>query len=192
MTSFKTNLFLVTIVLLAFSCNQPKNYSPSQYLTEESSKVLLRKLIPYSSKLPNGFDYKNRFDTRLDSFYTKEVENYKMEKYYISSKDSFHYFLISRPAPSLFEKRIAIGGKFKKDASENVTAFEESFWTFKMKKEEFEKKTATLFSYYVEGKDLSAFLSKNTSEEWIEFPDDKCHYNKTEQRWVVDDKLQEK
>lgn len=172
----KILLLLIALIYVA-GCKQ----SNSVNLNAKESKDLLRKLIPYSAKLPKGYNYLNRFDPKLDRFYNDELNNYKIEKYYSSDKDSFNYFLISRPAPSLYGKRIGIAGKFKQDAKGNVVNYEEAFWTYKMKEEEFDKKVPVLFKSYVEGKDLSQY--KLTEEEWIEFPDKNCFYDKKEQQW---------
>jgi hypothetical protein len=177
---------LLSIVL--FSCADSKqsviNYEPSTYLTETESSELLKNLIPYSAKLPKGYDCTRKFDPALDSFYIQEIKKYKLEKYFFTEKDSSHYFLISREAPSLYEKRIAIVGKYQKNKSGNIVNYEEAFWTFKMKLPELAQKGEILFHEYVLGNDLSKYLPGKSDEEWIEFPDAHSQYNKTEQRWI--------
>ena len=179
---------LLSVIL--FSCNADGNKpssindNPSDYFTNEQSNELLMKLIPYSAKLSKGYDFTRRFDTALDSFYVQEIKKYKLERYFISEKDSTHYFLISREAPSLFEKRIAIAGKYKQSDKGAIINYEEAFWTFKMKLPELEEKGKILFHEYISGNDLSKYLPGKSNEEWIEFPDNYSYYNKTEQRWI--------
>ena len=176
--------FLVSVIL--FSCSTPstKEYNASRHFTEAQCAELLMKLIPYSAKLPNGYNYTQRFDKALDTFYVEEIKKYKLEKYYFSENDSTHYFLVSRVAPSLYEKRIAIAGKYKINNRGDITNYEEAFWTFKMKLPELEQKSEVLFNDYVSGNDLSKYLPGKTNDEWIEFPDAHSYYNKTEKRWV--------
>ena len=180
----KRLLLFLAIIAAYSSCSSPskKNYNPAIYYTESESSELLLKLIPYSAKLPGGYNYTNRFDVVLDSFYREEVKKYKLEKYYVLENDSVHYFLLSRVAPSLYEKRIAIGGKFTKDATGKINNYEEAFWTFKLKLEDLKIKTMVLFSDYVDGKDLSKCQPENM-EDWIEFPDKNNAYDKREQCW---------
>ena len=73
--------------------------------------------------------------------------------------------------------------KFKIDEKGAIINYEESFWTFKMKPGELEKKFSTLFRDYIEGKDLSKYQSQNIKEEWIEFPDQNYFYDRKEQKW---------
>lgn len=178
---------LLSVIL--FSCNADSdkpsiNDNPSNYFTNQKSDELLMKLIPYSAKLPKGFDYTQRFDSALDSFYVQEIKKYKLERYFFSEKDSYHYFLISREAPSLYKKRIAIVGKYKKDNDNKIVNYEEAFWTFKMKQDELDEKGKLLFHEYISGSDLSKYLPGKSNEEWIEFPDNYSHYDKNEQRWI--------
>lgn len=178
-------LFTLSIVYACNNNNIPEDYLANKHFTAEESTALLLKLIPYSAKLPGGYDYTRRFDTALDSFYIKEVKNYELERYFFSEKDSSYYFLISRVAPSLFEKRIGIAGKYKQNQEGNITNYEEAFWTFKMKLPELEQKSLILFSEYLKGNDLSKYYPEGGQpEEWIEFPDKHSSYNKEEQRWM--------
>lgn len=183
MRLLRTSLILLLSLLAAVACNKSANDGLDHSLTEKESQQLLRKLIPYSAKLPEGLHYTTRFDSKLDPFYSKEVTRYKLEYYYLSTTDSFNYFLISRPASSLYEKRVGIAGKFKIDEKGAIINYEESFWTFKMKPGELEKKFSTLFRDYIEGKDLSKYQSQNIKEEWIEFPDQNYFYDRKEQKW---------
>jgi hypothetical protein len=176
--------FLISIVIVSCSTPSVKEYNASSHFTEAQSAELLMKLIPYSAKLPNGYNYTQRFDKALDSFYIEEIKKYTLEKYYFSENDSTHYFLVSRIAPSLYEKRIAIAGKYETNNHGDITNYEEAFWTFKMKLPELEQKSEVLFNDYVSGNDLSKYLPGKTNDEWIEFPDAHSYYNKTEQRWI--------
>ena len=184
MKLFLTQLIWLLLAGFCVSCSNPPDYKPESYLNESEQKDILLKLIPYSAKLPLRYSFSDRFKPELDSFYREEATRYKFQHYFIAT-DSFHYFMINRPAPSLYEKRIAIAGRFKKDQSGNLVQYEEAFWTFKMVREDLVTKGKVLFAHYVEGKDIGNYMpGKRGEEEWIEFPDATCYYNKKEQRWV--------
>jgi hypothetical protein len=178
---------LLSVVLFACSSDKSNNSindNPSSYFTEKESQELLIQIIPYSAKLPKGYNFSQRFNTALDSFYLQEIKKYQLERYFYTEKDSTHYFLITREAPSLYEKRIAIVGKFQKDENGHILNYEEGFWTFKMKIPELTEKSEILFREYVSGNDLSKYHPGNSTEEWIEFPDAHSKFDKKEQRWI--------
>ena len=174
-------LIWMLLVSLFTSCNDSKKYDPLSYLDDIQQQGMLRKIIPYCAKLPEPYSIADRFNPELDSFYREEIKKYKLQHYFIS-EDSVHYFMINRPAPSLYEKRLAIAGRFKKDG-QIITDYEESFWTFKMKDQELREKGKVLFAQYVEGKDISGYMPGKKEEEWIEFPDVHCSYDKETQCW---------
>ena len=181
----KKTLLWMLFASLLWSCSSAPDYNPETYLSSKEQSEVLLKILPYVAKLPMRFQGEKRFSAELDSFYRQEVKKYRMQHYYISPEDSFHYFMINRPAPSLYEKRTAIAGRFKKTKDGKIINYEESFWTFKMKLDELDKKGAVLFAHYAEGKDIKEYMPGKQKDEWIEFPDDKCYYDKNEKAWKV-------
>jgi hypothetical protein len=183
----KQIIFLVFISLGIASC-ETKKYSPETYLSEDTKNELLLKILPNFAHLPKGYTYERRFESSLNTFYTEEIKKYKIQHYFISN-DSVHYFMVNRPAPSLFEKRLAISGKFKIDQQGKISNYEEIFWTFKMKLPELQEKGQILFNEMVEGGNLAEYMPGKKAEEWIEFPDNRVSYNKEQQKWVTDSEL---
>jgi hypothetical protein len=154
-------------------------------MNEDQQNELLLKIIPYSAKLPKRYGPDDRFKPELDSFYRIEVRKYCMQHYHVS-ENGYHYFMINRIAPSIHEKKIAIAGRFRKDAAGKISAYEEAFWTYKMKAQDLKEKGKILFSDYVEGKDIMIYMSdKKRQEEWIEFPDANCYFDKKDQCWKI-------
>lgn len=187
MKSFYLNMIFFLCSMVLCSCSREKSYAPGAYLKENQQREILRKILPYFARLPKGFTEEKRFDPGLDSFYASEIRKYELKHYYVSPADSFHYFLVTRPAPSLFEKRVAIAGRFRLNPGQEITGYEESFWTFKMKVPELSEKSRVLFHELVNGGDLSAYMPGRKEDEWIEFPDNRVSYSKTDKKWVIRD-----
>ena len=101
-------------------------------------------------------------------------------------KGGYRYFLISRRAPSIHDKRVATGGKLKLDASGNVVEYEEVFRTWKMLEPDLIKKGILLFDKMVKGQSLERYLTKHSwPEEYIEFPDETVYFDKASRKWTT-------
>lgn len=185
MRNFKN---IVLVVLLGFAligCNSKEEYSADNYYTPEALKNNLFTILPYIAKLENGVNYENRFDASQKSYFEAQQNNFKfsMERYFITP-DSTHYFLIWKIAPSLYVKKIAIGGRYKKDKNGKIYAFEELFNTPKMKLEELKEKSFPLFDYMVKNGNVDKYIGDYLL---VEFPDNKCVYDKNKTRWIIVD-----
>jgi hypothetical protein len=95
-----------------------------------------------------------------------------------------HYFLVSRRAPSLVDKRVAIGGKFLLGADNTISGYEEIFRTWKMIPDTLAKREMILFDKLVQGEALDSYLTKNSGGvEYIEFPDERTYFDKDARQW---------
>ncbi|MCS6824743.1 MAG: hypothetical protein NZ529_10640 [Cytophagaceae bacterium] len=176
------NIFIAASVFLFLSCDN-RNYDIESYYTKEQSDSLMFSILPYIAKLEKKVNYENRFNPEHKAYFMAKWADYKFQfKRYFITEDSTHYFLIWKVAPSLYEKYIAIGGRFKKDKNGKVIQFEEIFNTWKMKPDELEEKSFALFDYMVKNGNVDPFMKE---EYLIEFPDDKVYYDKKECRWKV-------
>lgn len=136
----------------------------------------------YIAKPPEGLTKLERFYKGYDPYYREQQSRHRMDGYYIDGET--HYFVISRPAPSIHEKRVATGGRMKFDKEYNLIEYEEVFRTWKMKDADLKKKSLMLFDLMVKGESLEKYQTKYTTpEEYIEFPDDVNYYDKTEREW---------
>lgn len=179
----KLNVFFISLFFLV-ACGAP-DYKVERHLKEPTDQVrFLRSTLPYYAKLPDGFGPDRRFDTVLNKLYNQILPSYQLEAYHIDDETGMHFFMVSRPAPSLHQKRICIAGKLKYDPSGNFEYYEEVFWTFKMKEAQLREKSIKLFHLMVKGEDLSKFYPQNSQEEWIEYPDEKNRYDVDQRRWV--------
>jgi hypothetical protein len=160
-------------------------YAVENYIKKEELNKNLEPIFPYLAKLENGVNYNNRFDDSSKGYFIERQKFHKFsfERYFIN-KDSVHYFLIWKVAPSLYEKKIAIGGRYKKDAQGKIYAFEEIFNTPKMKLDELKEKSFMLFDYMVQNGNVEKFYGHY---DLVEFPDGKCMYDKENSKWILTD-----
>jgi hypothetical protein len=94
-------------------------------------------------------------------------------------------FLVSRPAPSLVNKRVATGGKLVLE-SDKIAEYEEVFRTWKMVPDTLAKREMFLFDKFVKGESLTPYETRNSNGvEYIEFPDDLNYYDKATRQWKL-------
>lgn len=170
--------------LIVIGCNTNPNYDPSAFLNGKEKDEFIWKIIRYTAKAPDGLLFEERFYPAYDSFYRHQASRHKLEAYYINEKNE-HFFLISRPAPSMVEKRVATGGIAIFDEKGNLIEYEEIFRTWKMIPDTLKRRSLMLFDKMVKHEDLSFFLTRNSNgEEYIEFPDDLNYFDKEKRRWM--------
>jgi hypothetical protein len=172
------------LMLLNLSCQETSTYNPDEYLQSVQKDQFLYNIGRYIAKLPNQVSHNQKFDKKYDGYYQEEMKKYKIQHYFISA-DSTHYFLVTRPAPSLYEKRVAIGGLIRFDNEGKIATYEEVFRTWKMKEEELRKKGQLLFTSMVEKGNVDQYLADTTEDEWVEFPDERNYFDKASKRWKI-------
>ncbi len=173
-------LAIVLVSLLMIACG--KDYKPSSHLSAKEEYDMMWKMIRYIGRAPENTTMQERFYKGYDEHYKEQMTIQRLDAYYID-KD-VHYFLISRKAPSLVEKRVATGGKMRLSDTGEIVEFEEVFRTWKMADSVQIKKSIFLFDKMVKGESLDPYLTKNSApEEYIEFPDDNVYYDKNARAW---------
>lgn len=175
---------LLVAVAACFSCGPSARYQPEASLSPARQEQFLYAISRYAAKLPKRATHQDKFDGRHDAYFGEEMKKYKVEAYHVGP-DSTHFFLISRPAPSLREKRVAIGGRMRYDAKGNITRYEEVFRTWKMEKEELARKSSILFDTLVKTGNVNAYLPQQTAEDWVEFPDERNYFDVAARRWKI-------
>ncbi|MFM7329026.1 MAG: hypothetical protein ACKO3B_09880 [Bacteroidota bacterium] len=174
-------IIFCTAVLLQ-SCNPSRDYDPSASLDVQEQKALLWSVIRYVGRLPEGTVIGDRFSPRYDSFYREQVSFHRLDAY-LESGDKY-YFLISRRAPSLYEKRVATGGYVMYGEGGTIKDYEELFRTWKMNPDSLERRGVFLFDRMVRGEDLKAYETRNIGNtDFIEFPDAQTWYDKQSRSW---------
>jgi len=180
------NVFLLCGVVLIASCAGKKNYDPNRYMTGGEKDEKMFKIIRYLAKPIEGLSFEERFYPQYDSFYRAQSSLFRFDAFY-KQKDGTEFFLVSKRAPSLFDKRVATGGKAKFDERGKLIEYEEVFRTWKMAPDTLARRGLLLFDLMVENKDLKPYETANSNgEDYIEFPDAHNHFNKALRRWVFE------
>lgn len=176
---------IVSFSLFVLGCSSDKiNIEPSSYLDSIRVRNFKNSIIRYTGDLPEKGNYNSRFDVRFDEHYQKQVAGHNLEFYLEDTVGNQTYFLLTRIAPSLTKKYVAIGGKLKID-QDSITYYEEVFRTWKMPEDEQLKISEMLFRKMVKGEDLSKYYSENSGDDYIiEFPNEKIYYDTDKRTWL--------
>lgn len=182
-TMFNTRNTCALLCLAAIMASCTKGYAPEEHLSAGDQYNQVYKIIRYLARAPENLTFEERFYKAYDKYYQDQTTLHRLDAYFID-ESGVHYFLVSRRAPSLVDKRVATGGKMKLDTDGNLVEYEEVFRTWKMTDQDLVKKSVMLFDLMVRGKSLDPYLTKNSwPEEYIEFPDDQTYFDVQSRMW---------
>ena len=176
-------VFYFVLILFVTGCFTDKNYDASQFLSASEQHHFIQNIIFYIGDLPKNANHQSKFEQKYNEHYSKQLGRFRLDKYF-EANDGYIYFEVSRLAPSFKIKRVATGGRLKYDSKNAIIEYEELYRTWKMLENELEQKTAILFQKMINREDLSPYYTANSSEEYIEFPDDMVSFNKGLRCWV--------
>lgn len=169
------------MVVIVSACSTKNTYEVSKHLSPQQQDEMMWKIIRYVGRAPEGLTFEERFYTAYDSLYQEQARLHKFDAYFI--KGNTHYFLVSRRAPSLVDKRVATGGKFVW-SDNKVSEYEEVFRTWKMVPDTLAKREMVLFDKFVRGESLTPYETRNSNGiEYIEFPDEHTYFDKVSMQW---------
>lgn len=176
-------LKILLILTLIWTGCSPISYRADDHISEERKQEVVKKIIRHLGKIPDKADYKTRFDSIFDNHYEKELNKYELIHFYPKKNTYYIYFSVIRRAPSISEKYVATGGKFRYEYGV-VKEYNEVFRTWKMEKEELLPKLDMLFERMIYGRDLKPYYPENSGdEEFIEFPNSEVTYNIKKNIW---------
>lgn len=179
----KTINFYILIFILLLSCNKEQpEFQVSNYLSLQEQNEILSKIVRYSEKPAPGADHTTKFNSEFSDYYDLALDENKFLAYYVDN-DSTHYFLIARKARSVTPMKEGIAGKLKLDDKRNFAYYEEVFRTWKMPEDSLNHKGIELFRIMKEGGDLSKYGPKYKADRYIEFPDNRFHFDIKNRRW---------
>ncbi len=184
MKTIQTILFFALLSLAA--CTANRDYEVSTHLSPSEQQAFKRSIIRYAAPLPEKANEGNKFDKKFNAHYNRQTDRVHLDKYF-PSPDGYIYFEVSRIAPSFKVKRVATAGRLRYDENGGIETYEEVYRTWKMEEEELAQKTKLLFSRFIAGEDLTPYLTANSDEEYIEFPDHQVKYDKELRRWIGND-----
>jgi hypothetical protein len=171
------------VLLIVVACSPKKEFSVNGHLTAAQQVEMMDKIIRYVGRAPEGLTFEERFYPAYDSFYMEQASLHKFDAYFVDGNT--HYFLISRSAPSLVNKRVATGGKFIFEVNK-VKDYEEVFRTWKMVPDTLAKREMILFDKLVKGESLTPYETRNSKGiEYIEFPDERTYFDKASRQWKI-------
>jgi hypothetical protein len=163
------------------SCGN-KGYDPHEWLSAKQQEEEMWRVIRYIGRAPDNTTMPERFYKGYDEHYQGQINAHRLDAYFV--KDSVHYFLISRIAPSNTVKRVATGGSYVLDDKGDMTRYEEVFRTWKAPDTTQIRKSIFLFDKMVKGENLEPYYTKNSwPNEMIEFPDNYTYYDAGTREW---------
>ncbi len=175
----KKSIIFILLTSVFLSCK--KSFNPENLLTGGQKDSLLTALIIQMDKLQAGANTETRFEEQFRDGYEQRKRFFSLDQYYID-KEGFHYFMVIRRVPSLYESnKRAEAGKFRKDANGKITDFEEIFLTPILSEEEAQDKGVILLQEYITKGNIEKYKNDIT---YVEFPNLTWTYNKEKQAWV--------
>ncbi len=176
---------LFACFLFTISCKQNIESNPSAYLNPEQIDYLKENTSRYYAGLSKKSTHKDKFDSKYDSYYKDQAQKHDLLYYYKDPDTNYEYFALTRIAPSVTLKKVAIVGRLLRK-NNKIIDYEEKFRTWKMPEPELKEKTKKLFDLYILDKDLSEYETANSNPEfYIEFPDNNTYYDKNERVWIT-------
>lgn len=179
-------IFIMIFSVSMFGCKAEKlDINPTNYFNDTELVNFKYKVIRYAGDLPRQGNNENKFDSSFDDHYKKLSAAHKCRFYYKDAKSGYQYFLLTRIAPSLTEKIVAIGGKLKM-SDDSLTYYEEIFRTWKMPEQEQLQVAEMLFRKMLNEEDLSKYYPENSGDQYIiEFPSERYYFDTTGRRWLL-------
>ncbi len=183
------NIFLFALIIVGFlSCKQEKetrDFSAKNILSTAEIDEFKYEIIRYAGKLAGRANHETKFNQEFDIHYLELAANHQLPFYYVKQDTGEIYFMLTRIAPSIHYRKVAIGGMLTRNESGEITYYEEAFRTWKMEESELLEKSHKIFSDYVDGKDLSKYYPENSGgEEYIEFPNEEVYYDAEQRIWI--------
>jgi hypothetical protein len=180
----RTLYFIISSLVVLVSCNQKDRFQPDRYFSTEEQATLINQCVRYAAKLPPASTHLTKFSSDFDAYYSKAQKLYDLRKCYpIENSSGSYYFLMTREARSIWPAREAIGGTFTIDEKNKLTDYTEVFRTWKMAEDSLNSRAFELFDLMVKGTDLTPYRSKYKGDRYIEFPDDRFHFDVKEKIW---------
>lgn len=187
----RTSIISFLFLALGLTACQP-DISIDEQLSPEAQSQLQYDISRYVAHLPAAATHETKFEAQFNDYYKVESDKIYPKFFYNDRKSKRNYFLITRIAPSIHQKYVALGGYFIRGESE-FDEYVEVFRTWKFTEDELMPKAEMLFKKMIKGADLSRFYPEVTSDQYIQFPNEDTYFDKAARVWVStrENKLQE-
>ncbi|CAN5309599.1 hypothetical protein BH23BAC3_BH23BAC3_06620 [soil metagenome] len=182
------NLSFLSLFIFLLSCGSAVEnpiYTSDKFLSETDQQQFLNSVIRYMGKLPPKSDHKTKFLPEFDTYYENLAKEHSLDLFYEDPESGTIFFLASRKSPSLYDKRVSIGGELNFDDDGSITYYKEFFRTWKMEPLELTIKSGLLFREMIARNDLAPFYTENSGgEEYIEFPNTYTEFHAEQRQWL--------
>jgi len=186
MKYLKIALIFLSLCIFTISCeniSKTENYSADHHLTVNEQQQLLWDLVRFYGRLPAKATHETKFSTEFDEDYKITADLHHIDFYFIHPETNAEFLLLSRPARSLYERRVAIGIEINRNEN-GLAYYHEHFRTWRMAPDELLEKSNILFSRLVQGKSLEEFYPQHSgTEEFIEFPNQDTYFDTESRTW---------
>lgn len=173
--------FMLAISLVYLTIQKPGLYEPERYFSQAKQDSLMVGLVTYIGTKPKNTDYLSRHDPAYTSFYQRQSKDFLFYRLFDSGNGKYFFYVLRPARHPLYEKR-AIGGWFLVDNTWNILDVEEVFATFAMEDSELKHHSESLFRQLI----TEEIISGNTHPLLVEWPDDRCRYDKLRHEWRYD------
>lgn len=165
------------------SSTQPIQINQIDKLNEDDIFNFKSSIIRFIGRKPEEASHENKFNAYFDQHYLEQTQIHTLSHY--TKEDGKEYFVLTRIAPSVQLKYVAIGGFVVFDEQNEVKEIEEVFRTWKKTPEEIDTINNLLFHKMVSGEDLTPYYTKIMGQDaYIEFPNDEVWYDKKSNTWA--------
>lgn len=178
-------VYLFSVTLFFLSCESTQtNVSKNQVesLTANEIANFKHSIIRHVGRKPEDASLENKFHAYFDEHYDEQVKIHDLTHFYNSVNKT--YFVITRIAPSIALKRVAIGGYVVFDTDSNVVSIKEDFRTWKLEPDTLLKRSDLLFHKMIHGESLVPYYTENSGNtDYIEFPNNEVWYDTITFSW---------
>ncbi|HSK12157.1 MAG TPA: hypothetical protein VK907_03025 [Phnomibacter sp.] len=184
MKNFGLVILLAGAYMLAACEQDAVSLDVASQMNQAEQYEFIYSTIRYIGHLPGKANHSSKFLADFDDHYRELAKRHQLRFY--GKANGEEYFIITRIAPSLTEKYVAIGGRVKfKEGTRSVEDIEEIFRTWKMPLPELLPVAEKLLREAIAGKDLSKYYPENSGDAYIiEFPNSEVRYDKPNRVWV--------
>lgn len=183
MNRFSITIVLIILTMVVALCT-PDAIEVDTQLNDTQKEELQYRISRYAGRLAPKATWENREDAAFDEHYKQEAASLLPQFYHHDRKSDREYFLVTRIAPSIHEKYVALGGYYVLDENGTITDYEEVFRTWRHLKPDLMPRAEMLFRKMIKNEDLSAFYPEVTGDQYIEFPNSEVYYDKELRRWI--------
>jgi hypothetical protein len=183
MGRYSVFVFALPAILLLLSGCQSAPAVPGGPPDETVAEELVWAVIRYLGKLPGKATHQTKFDAEWDDHYRRVADMHRVDWLYEDTATGDIWFLVSRIAPSIHVKRVAVGIRMRREG-DALVHYHEVFRTWKMPEDELQEKATMLFGKMVRGEDLSMYYPEVAGDAYIEFPNAEVYFDIDNRYWI--------